>query len=224
VAAHRGAPLLGPAPLASSGASVFPIDSAVSLWERAQAKGHGNGVFWLTGLPSSGKTTLASAAEALLFRRGVDVAVLDGDMLRARLSADLGFSAQDRKENVRRAAVVARIMADAGMVVLVALISPHAEDRALARQTIGDMFHEVYIRADRATCEARDPKGLYAAARAGRLADFTGVDAPYEVPEEPDLVVDTTTARIAAGAERLAAFVEGRIAVPGSRAGSHRIS
>ncbi len=217
-----GAPLLGPAPLASAGPSIFPVDSAVSLWERAQAKGHGNGVFWLTGLPGSGKSTLARAAEALLFRRGIDVTVLDGDTLRARLSADLGFSDADRRENVRRAAVVARMLADAGVVVLVALISPNAEDRALARSAVGDGFHEIFIRADRQTCEGRDPKGLYAAARAGRLPGFTGVDAPYDVPEAPDLLVDTTDAPVAIGAERLAAYVEGHIAVAGSRAGANR--
>lgn len=217
-----GAPLLGPAPLAGAAHAVFPIDSAVSAWERAQSKGHTSGVFWMTGLPGAGKSTLARAAEALLFRRGVDVAVVDGDTLRARLSADLGFSEADRRENVRRAAAVARVMAEAGMVVIVALISPRAGDRTLARQTAGGLFQEIHVHADRATCEARDPKGLYAAARAGKLAGFTGIDAPYDVPEAPDLVLDTTAAPVAAAADRLAAYIEGIVALPASAARSRR--
>ncbi|CAH2604355.1 Sulfate adenylyltransferase subunit 1 / Adenylyl-sulfate kinase [Rhodovastum atsumiense] len=213
-----GAPLLGPAPLAVAAPSVFPVDSAVSTWERAQAKGHRSGVFWMTGLPGAGKSTIARATEALLFRHGLDVAVLDGDTLRARLSRDLGFSPADRHENVRRAAVVARMMADAGMVVLVALISPRAVDRTLARTTVGEGFHEIHIHADRDTCERRDPKGLYAAARAGKLAGFTGIDAPYEIPEAPDLVVDTTAGSAAQAAERLAAHIEGKLMLPSARA------
>lgn len=210
-----GAPLIGPAPLSATGRSIFPVDSAVSAWDRAQAKRHRSGVFWMTGLPGSGKSTVARAAEALLFQRGVDVTVLDGDTLRARLSSDLGFSPEDRRENIRRAAVVTRLMADAGQVVLVALISPRAEDRALARQTVAEGFREVYVDADRAVCEARDPKGLYAAARAGRLSGFTGVDAPYEPPATPDLVISTAAATVGSSAERLAAFVADAVALPG---------
>ncbi len=210
-----GAPLIGPAPLATSGRSVFPVDSAVSAWERAQAKRHRSGVFWMTGLPGSGKSTVARTAEALLFRRGIDVSVLDGDTLRARLSSDLGFSPDDRRENIRRAAVVARLLADSGQVVLVALISPRADDRAMARQVVAEGFHEVYVEADRAVCEARDPKGLYAAARAGRLSGFTGVDAPYEPPHAPDLVISTAAATVGSSAERLAAFVADFAALPG---------
>jgi bifunctional enzyme CysN/CysC len=207
-------PLLGPAPLPLSAPALFPVDSAVSSAERALAKGHASGVFWMTGLPGAGKSTLARAVEAKLFRSGMDVAVLDGDTLRARLSADLGFSAADRAENVRRAAVVARIMADAGLIVLVALISPREADRDLARQVVGAGFHEIYIAADSATCEARDPKGLYAAARAGKLQGFTGVDAPYDVPLAAALVVDTTAATVADSADCLAAYIRSATAPP----------
>jgi bifunctional enzyme CysN/CysC len=191
------------------------VDSAVSAWERAQAKQHTNGVFWMTGLPGSGKSTVARAAETLLFRRGIDVVVLDGDSLRARLSTDLGFSPEDRAENVRRAAVVARLMADAGQVVLVALISPRAADRQIARDAVGEGFHEVYVEASREVCEARDPKGLYAAARAGRLSGFTGIDAPYDVPAAPNLVIPTADSSVAVAAERLATYVGGLVALPG---------
>jgi bifunctional enzyme CysN/CysC len=208
-----GTPLIGPAPLVATSPALFPVDSAVSTWERERVKGHRSGVFWMTGLPGSGKSTLARAAEALLFRRGVDVAVLDGDTLRARLSPDLGFSPEDRQENIRRAANVARLMADAGMVVVVATISPREADRALARQIVGEGFVEVHVQADRETCEARDPKGLYAAARAGRLAGFTGVDAPYESPPAPDLVIETVTMKLPAAAERLAVHIEGKVSL-----------
>ena len=212
-----GAPLLGPAPLVETERAVFPIDSSISQFERTRRRGHSGGVFWLTGLPGAGKSTVARAAEALLFRRHVDVAVLDGDTLRARLSADLGFSDADRAEAVRRAAAVARLMADAGMVVLVALISPRRSDRALAAKVVGEDFQEVYVAADLQTCEARDPKGLYAAARAGRIANFTGVDAPYEVPETPALVLDTASGPPSVAAEQLATHIADRVALRDDR-------
>ncbi len=200
-------PLLGPAPLPEAARVLFPVDSAVSPQERALAKGHASGVFWLTGLPGAGKSTLARAVEAMLFRSGIDTVVLDGDTLRARLSPDLGFSAEDRAENVRRTAAVARLMADAGLVVLVALISPRESDRILARQVIGTAFHEIHVAADLATCEARDPKGLYAAARAGKIQGFTGIDAPYDVPRSAALVIDTAASPVAVSTERLAAYI-----------------
>ena len=203
-----GAPLLGPA-TGEARHAVFPVDSAVSPWDRAQAQGHRSGVFWLTGLPGAGKSTIARAAEALLFRRGIHATVLDGDTLRARLNADLGFSEADRAENIRRAAAVARIQAEAGLVVIAALISPQASQRDAARQIVGEGFHEVHVQADPATCERRDPKGLYAAARAGKLPGFTGVDAPYEVPAMPDLRIDTDAGTPAESAARLADYIEG---------------
>ena len=212
-----GAPLIGPAAISGQRA-VFPVDSAVSAHERQTTRGHRSGVFWMTGLPGAGKSTLARAAEALLFRTGIDVVVLDGDTLRARLSPDLGFTPEDRHENLRRAGVVARMMADAGLVVLVATISPLAVDRELARRTVGEEFREVFIHADGATCERRDPKGLYAAARAGKVPGFTGVDAPYEVPMAPDLMVDTTRLSVPVAAEFLAAHIAGAVALAGGSA------
>ncbi len=209
-----GAPLLGPAPLTDADRAVFPVDSGISAFDRAARRGHEGGVFWLTGLPGAGKSTIARAAETSLFQCGIDVAVLDGDTLRARLSADLGFSETDRAEAVRRAAAVARIMADAGLVVLVAMIAPRASDRTLAREVVGQVFREVYVAADVETCEARDPKGLYAAARAGRIANFTGVGAPYDVPAAADLVLDTTVGSAAAAAAMLTRFVETEVALP----------
>ena len=147
---------------------------------------------WLTGLPSSGKSTIAAALERSLVESGRAAYFLDGDNLRHGLSGDLAFSPADRTENIRRVAHVARLMADAGMVSIASLVSPAHHDRALARelhQAAGLRFVEVYVDTPVEICEARDPKGLYARARAGKLEDFTGVSAPYEVPRSPDVLI-----------------------------------
>ena len=147
---------------------------------------------WLTGLSGAGKSTLACGLDAELGRAGVNSYVLDGDELRAGLNADLGFSERDRSENVRRTGEVARLFTDAGFVVIVALISPYRVDRERIRGVIGtDHFLEVFVDAPLHVCEHRDAKGLYARARAGTLAGFTGVSAPYEPPEHPQLVIKT---------------------------------
>ncbi|MBI3706431.1 MAG: adenylyl-sulfate kinase, partial [Proteobacteria bacterium] len=143
-----------------------------------------------------------------LFDRGKQVYVLDGDALRQGLSHGLGFSPIDRAENIRRAAEVARLFADAGFIVVAALISPSAADRQLARRIVGDAFREVHVRADLDTCRARDPKGLYARAAAGEIAQFTGVSAPYEPPQSPDVVVDTTAGDPARSLDTLIRFAE----------------
>ena len=148
-------------------------------------------MIWLTGLSGAGKSTLAMALERRLFEAGFQVYALDGDNMRGGLSADLGFAPDDRAENIRRIGEVAALMADAGLIAIAAFISPYRADRARARRAADGRFVEVHVRADLATCEARDPKGLYARARAGEIADFTGISAPYEVPEAPELVVDT---------------------------------
>ncbi len=130
--------------------------------------------------------------ESALFQRGCTAYVLDGDNLRHGLNGDLGFDAEDRSENIRRVGEVAALFADAGLVCIVALISPYRADRARARIAArGAPFLEVHVAADLATCEARDPRGLYRLARSGRIKDFTGIDAPYEAPEDPDVVIDT---------------------------------
>jgi adenylyl-sulfate kinase len=165
---------------------------AVSESARALRFGHGGAVVWLTGLSGSGKTTLAMALEKALFDQGRAVYVLDGDNLRNGLNADLGFSPEDRSENIRRVGEVAALFADAGLICIVALISPYRADRARARAAVKrGRFIEVHLAADLATCEARDPRGLYRLARAGKLDNFTGVDAPYEVPEQPEITLAT---------------------------------
>ena len=147
---------------------------------------------WLTGLPASGKSTLAAAVEARLLEDGRPAYVLDGDNLRHGLNGDLGFSAEDRAENIRRTAHVARLLADAGTVAIVSLVSPFAADRDQARRLVesgGLPFHEVWVSTPVEECERRDPKGLYARARRGEITGMTGIDDPYEAPERAEVVI-----------------------------------
>lgn len=156
--------------------------------EREQIKPHRGALVWFTGLSASGKTTLAWAVERALNAQGVHTYWLDGDVVRDGLNAGLGFSPEDRRENVRRIAEVGRLMVDAGLIVLVAVIAPYAKDRAETRARFepGDFF-EVWVDTSLDVCEQRDPKGLYKRARAGQLVEFTGVSAPYEIPQNPEL-------------------------------------
>ena len=159
---------------------------------RSELKGHGPGVVWFTGLSGSGKSTIANATERRLHAMGVHTALLDGDNVRHGLNHDLGFTDADRVENIRRVGEVARLMADAGLVVLVSFISPFRSERELARQLAGEgRFCEVFVDTALAEAEARDPKGLYRKARRGELPNFTGIDSPYEEPEAPEVHVDT---------------------------------
>ena len=178
---------------------------------RAGAHGHRGITLWLTGLSGSGKSTLAHRVERKLIERGVHAYVLDGDNVRHGLCRDLGFSPEDRHENIRRIGEVAKLFTDAGVVVLTAFVSPYRADRdeVRARLVDGD-FAEVYVAADLATCEARDPKGLYAKARRGEIRDFTGIDAPYEAPLSPELSVDTGAESVDASAERVIVWLEER--------------
>lgn len=147
---------------------------------------------WFTGLSGSGKSTLANALEVKLQHAGLHTMLLDGDNVRHGLCKDLGMSAADRHENIRRVAETARLMVDAGLVVIAAFISPFREDRARARELFEPgQFFEVHLQTSLAVCEARDPKGLYRMARSGKIADFTGIDSPYEEPESPEARLDT---------------------------------
>ncbi|WP_300304139.1 adenylyl-sulfate kinase [Ferrovibrio sp.] len=171
--------------------AIVAVDSSVTARDRVAVNGHRGGVLWLTGLSGAGKSTLAMAAQSALFARGRQVAVLDGDNLRHGLNRDLGFSDADRAENLRRIAEVAKLMAENGQIVLVSAISPLQQQRDHARTIIGADFHEIFVQADLATCESRDPKGLYKRARAGEIAGFTGISAPYEAPRAARLILDT---------------------------------
>jgi adenylyl-sulfate kinase len=166
-------------------------------------------VIWFTGLPGAGKTTLARAMQRQLRDAGRVALLLDGDQLRSGVCADLGFSPADRHENIRRAGQIARLLFDQGAIVLCAFVSPYREDRSHVRSLLpAGRFVEVFVNADVETCRARDPKGLYARARAGGLDQLTGVSAPYEAPIAPELVVDTTSASVEDTAARLTAFLE----------------
>jgi adenylyl-sulfate kinase len=161
-------------------------DRAILLGQRAMT-------VWMTGLSAAGKSTLAFALERKLIEAGHACYVLDGDNVRHGLNRDLGFSAQDRSENIRRIAEVARLMNDAGLIVITAFISPFRADRTMARDIIGaESFREVHVSTPLKVCEQRDPKSFYQRARSGRLPEFTGISSPYEPPEHPDLTIDTS--------------------------------
>jgi len=184
--------------------NIQPQAQDVDRAARAAIKGHKPAVLWFTGLSGAGKSTLANLVEMRLHAMGRHTAMLDGDNLRHGLNRDLGFRAEDRVENVRRVAEVARLMADAGLVVLVALISPFRAERAFARSLLPEgEFIEVFVDAPLSVAEARDPKGLYARARRGELANFTGIDSPYEVPLNPELRIDGQALSAQAACDRV---------------------
>ena len=185
-------------------------EGRVSQEARASHFGHEGAVIWLTGLSGSGKSTLAVALESLLFRRGIGTMILDGDNLRHGLCADLGFSLTDRAENIRRAGEVAKLMAESGLVVISSLISPLKKERESVRascRSAGISFSEIFINASIAECEKRDPRGLYQKARKGEIKGFTGIDSPYEIPEHPDLILETGKEKVVESAERLLSHV-----------------
>ncbi|WP_183434214.1 adenylyl-sulfate kinase [Methylobacterium sp. R2-1] len=178
-----------------------PLQPRERRWARM---GQRPAIAWLTGLSGAGKSTIADAVDRGLTEAGRSTMVLDGDNLRQGLNRDLGFTAADRVENIRRAAEAARLMADAGLVVIVSLISPFRAERATARAIAGDIpFLEVFIDTPLSVCEARDPKGLYDRARAGKIPNFTGISAPYEVPEAPDLALKTRNQAVIESAQPL---------------------
>lgn len=181
----------------------------MSREDRAAARGHRGATLWLTGLPGSGKSTVAHALERRLVARGCAAYVLDGDNVRHGLSSDLGFSPEDRREHLRRVGEVARLFTDAGMLVLCAFVSPYRTDREQIRASMppGD-FVEVHVRASLEACEKRDPKGLYGKARAGEITDLTGVGSPYEPPLAPEIVLDTERSTLDENVEAALAYLE----------------
>src|SRR3984893_1647568 len=174
--------------------NIFWVEGKITAHARAARSGHRGAVVWFTGLSGAGKSTIAQALERELFSRGMNTYVLDGDNIRHGLNSNLGFSPEDRFENIRRVSEVAKLMADSGVVAITAFISPYRMDRRRARETALEgnaEFIEVFVDAPLEVCEARDPKNLYRKARAGQIRDFTGIDAPYEAPEDPEIVVHT---------------------------------
>ena len=187
------------------------VSHALEPSDRAAHYGHRGAVLWLTGLSASGKSSLSMALEHALMRLGYSCYVLDGDNVRSGLNSNLGFSPEERAENIRRVGEVAALFADAGLICITAFISPYRADREQARRACSQAFHEIYLAADLKTCESRDPKGLYKKARSGELPEFTGVSAPYEPPEHPDLIVETSHEPIETSLEKLVDYVVRRI-------------
>jgi adenylylsulfate kinase len=178
--------------------------------DRERLNGHKSVLLWFTGLSGSGKSTLAHRVETALFERGCRTYVLDGDNIRHGLNKDLGFSPQDREENIRRIGEVAKLFVDAGVIVMTAFISPYRADRDKARAINGDSFIEIYVKCPLEVCEQRDPKGLYKKARAGQIPEFTGISAPYEEPLQPELVIDTAELNLDESAAKVIQYLEDR--------------
>ncbi|UXU64517.1 adenylyl-sulfate kinase [Staphylococcus agnetis] len=184
-------------------------DSEVTKTDRQARHAHKSAILWFTGLSGSGKSTLSVALEKALFERGIHTYRLDGDNVRHGLNNNLGFSPEDRQENIRRIAEVSKLMVDAGLITLTAFISPYRADRDRARQIVKDgEFIEIYTKASVEACEARDPKGLYQKARTGEIPEFTGISAPYEAPEHPEIVIDTEQTPIERSVQYIINYLE----------------
>jgi len=192
--------------------------SDVTRNERVVRNGHRGAIVWLTGLSGAGKSSISRALERELFALGMNTYILDGDNVRHGLSSNLGFSPEDRVENIRRVGEVACLIGDAGLIVITAFISPYREDRRRARasaQKGGIDFIEVFVSSPLEVCEQRDPKGLYKKARAGEIKEFTGVSAPYEEPENPEYTVRTDTQTLEQSVADLIKYVRPRLATTG---------
>lgn len=196
----------------SSNPFLFSTHYPISVAQRNKRNGHASHVFWLTGLSGSGKSTLAGKLEERLFKENLQVYILDGDKLRQGLNQGLGFTEEDRYENIRRMAETAKLLMDAGMIVCCAVISPLEKDRALARKIIGtEFFSEIFIDTPLEECEKRDVKGLYLKARSGEITNFTGVSAPYEPPRKPEVHLITKNQSIQTCTDQLYAYIKNKI-------------
>jgi bifunctional enzyme CysN/CysC len=199
---------------------IFTVQHRVSESDRVRANGHRGGILWFTGLSGAGKSTLAIELEKALFGRGYQVYTLDGDNVRQGLSADLGFSHQDRTENIRRIGELAALFAEAGMIAITAFISPYRADRDRIRARHPRYFNEIFINAPLEVCEARDKKGLYRRARAGEVKEFTGISAPYEPPLAPELEIKTDLGDVSSCLAQLLEYVEAKLGSARDAAGS----
>lgn len=195
--------------------NIFNHEYEINKNDRCGLKNHNSFVIWFTGLSCSGKSTLANELDKYLYSKGIHTYVLDGDNVRKGLNQDLFFSKEDRKENLRRIGHVANLFIDAGIVCIAAFIAPFADDRNLLKEIIGpDNFIEIFVNTPLEICEQRDVKGLYQKARKGEIKDFTGVNAPYEVPLNPDLIIDTSKESIIESINRILEFIDGKIKIP----------
>jgi adenylylsulfate kinase len=186
-------------------------EASLSKAARRKQNGHHSFVIWFTGLSGSGKSTVANAVATRLYENEIRNYVLDGDNIRHGLNKDLGFSEEDRKENIRRIGEVSKLFVDGGQVVLTAFISPFLHDRQVVRDLLGeDEFVEVFVKCPIEECEKRDPKGLYVKARQGIISDFTGISSPYEEPENPELVVETNRFSVEECVDQVIAYLKSR--------------
>jgi len=184
--------------------NIVPHDYKVSVTERRMKNQHNSFLIWFTGLSGSGKSTIANVVEAMLHEQGIKTYTLDGDNIRTGINNDLSFSPEDRTENIRRIAEVSKLMIDAGMVVLAAFVSPYKKDRENIRKTVSSVnFVEVFVNTSLEECERRDVKGLYKKARSGEIKNMTGISAPYEAPEAPDVEIKTEELDIATAAKKV---------------------
>ena len=194
--------------------NITPHQFNISLEHRSELNKHNSFLIWFTGLSGSGKSTIANAVEHALHLKGIHTYTLDGDNIRKGLNKNLAFSPEDRKENIRRIAEVSNLMVDAGLVVLAAFVSPYKEDRKMIKQTVkASSFIEVFVDTPIEECERRDVKGLYAKARNGLIKDFTGVNAPYEAPENPDIQIDTTQVTVERAVELIIKKIEPKLKI-----------
>ena len=183
--------------------------ASVTRERRNQLNNHKSVVIWFTGLSGSGKSTLAHSVEEILFSKGCRTYVLDGDNVRHGLTFNLGFSNEDRKENIRRIGEVTKLMMEAGLIIMTAFISPFREDRIAVRNLISDGdFIEIYCKASLETCEARDIKGLYKRARLGEIKNYTGINSPYEIPDNPELIIDIDKESLEESVSKIVSFLQ----------------
>lgn len=192
--------------------NIYWHEGDVTKSDRERQAGNKGVCLWFTGLSGSGKSTIAQAVQNILYEKGYRTYVLDGDNIRHGLNRDLGFSPEDRNENIRRIGEVAKLFVDAAIIVSTAFISPYRADRDQVRKILDDgEFIEIYVEADLKTCEERDPKGLYKKARTGEIKEFTGISAPYEAPEKPEIVINTTQeADIVVNADKVVKYLKER--------------
>ena len=187
---------------------IIPFEPIIKCADRHRLNRHQSALVWFTGMSGSGKSTLAHEVEARLYDHGVRTYVLDGDNIRHGLNKDLGLSPEDRKENIRRIAELAKIMVDAGILVFCAFIAPYRESRAFVRELMGELpYFECYVKCALEVCEQRDPKGLYEKARRGEIKNMTGISAPYEEPENPEVCIETDSLSLDDSVDRVMRFL-----------------
>lgn len=192
--------------------NIIPHQFCVSKADRNKLNGHGSFLIWFTGLSGSGKSTIANALENKLNAKGIHTYLLDGDNVRKGLNEDLSFSPEDRTENMRRIAEVSNLMIDAGLVVLSAFVSPYKKDRFVVKSKVKDInFVEIFVNTSLEECIRRDTKGLYAKAQKGLIKDFTGINAPYEAPDHPDVTIDTLEVSINEAVEKIIKVIEPKL-------------